>query len=58
MSKPTCATCRSVQKTDDPKIGFCHRFPPQVLPDGRSSTFPAVALDTTWCDEHRPEVMQ
>lgn len=34
-------------------VGFCVRYPPQVLA-GAGSSFPVVGSDTNWCGEFVP----
>jgi hypothetical protein len=56
MTRPTCKLCRSFEAPTDPEnkktlVGWCHRMPPQIYDNGRSSAFPPVSGDKSWCDE-------
>lgn len=58
----SCNSCQFVRdrqvfkQGSDPTVtirqGWCHRAPPAVINDGRSSAFPGVNLDND-CGEHR-----
>jgi hypothetical protein len=49
-------TCKDCKFFDQPvehegvKYGFCFRFPPHVIAEGKSSA-PVVQSEKTWCGE-------
>ena len=58
----SCKFCEIHTKSYNDYIGFCHRYPPTLLPgehchskeDAYDNThYPAVSIDEDWCGEFK-----
>jgi len=58
----TCATCKWLEKVENPYMGKCRRFPPMLLrpvgaiyPFEVDSHWPIVRQVDDYCGEHAPK---